>query len=57
MATPSWVRKRRTDQARMAKLIRMDQYLEALTRNVDRDSDDDTVAEWTPRRGMAFASE
>lgn len=55
MATPAWVRKHQQRERASITAGRAELHLQALER-VERDQAE-TAAEWTPRRGMSFASE
>lgn len=54
MVTPGWVRAHRTTQHRTTALIRTDLAEQAITRVTVEHEDDE---QWTPRRGMSFASD
>lgn len=55
MATPAWVRKHHQRERASIAAGRAELHLQAL----ERIAEEETAAaqEWTPRRGMAFASE
>lgn len=53
--TPRWVREHRRTVADEHRLIRADQVQQAVERV--RITEQETARDWTPRRGMTFASE
>ncbi|GAA3947966.1 hypothetical protein [Microbacterium soli] len=55
MATPAWVRKRRQRERAETAIGRAELHLQALERIEKEDAE--AAKEWTPRRGMSFASE
>lgn len=55
MATPGWIRKRRQREHAEARVIRAELHLQALERVEKEEAE--TAKDWTPRRGMSFASE
>ena len=55
MATPAWVRKNHQRERPAIAAGRAELHLQALER-VQQD-EAKTAEEWTPRRGMSFASE
>lgn len=55
MATPAWVRRHRTERHHTVTLALTELTLQAEDRiEIEHDTAD---LDWTPRRGMSFASE
>lgn len=55
MATPAWVRKRRQRQHAETTAIRAELFIQSLERVEQEETK--AAEQWTPRRGMSFASE
>lgn len=55
MATPAWVRRHRTEQHQAITIALNELTLQAADRvQIEHD---ETDLDWTPRRGMTFASD
>lgn len=52
---PAWARRRRQREAAETRIARTELHLQALER-VEKD-EAEAAKDWTPRRGMSFASE
>lgn len=55
MSTPAWVRKRKQQQHAETTAIRAELTIQSLER-VEQE-EENAAEQWTPRRGMSFASE